>query len=241
MPPYLSPVNAVLDLLMPHKCAGCSCYLVLGEEVLCTICRHELPLTGSAFPFEPLEAHFIGVGPFGQGSALLLFRQGGMVQHLVHGLKFEDQTRYGPWLGRWAVTALASVEHPAWTALVPIPLHPIRHMQRGYNQLDGFCRTLAGGLGVEYWPQAMRKRTTWALLLGAQSGRSKRARLKRQINPFFLPPSTRQKLAGRPGLRILLVDDVVTTGATLRHALQAWDQFPNLVIDIYTISVGRDY
>ena len=164
-----------------------------------------------------------------------------MVQHLVHGLKFEDQTRYGPWLGRWAVTALTSVEHPAWTAVVPIPLHPIRHMQRGYNQLDGFCRTLAGGLGVEYWPHAMRKRTTWALLLGAQSGRSKRARLKRQINPFFLPPSTRQKLAGRPGLRILLVDDVVTTGATLRHALQAWDQIPDLVVDIYTISVGRDY
>ncbi len=145
--------------------------------------------------------------PIRHGWAFLKFQKGGVVQHLLHQLKYNNCPEIGERLGRaygheLAETSLAT----EFDLIVPVPLHKSRLRQRGYNQSAHFAKGLSEALNVP-WDESISIRTR-ATASQTRKGRADRWENVREV----FAVKTRVPVQGR---RILLVDDVITTGATL--------------------------
>ena len=222
----VSPVASVLrrsardliDLCYPGTCAACAALTPDGRDVLCAACLNELA-TLEAAPACPMCASPIarrgetcprcdgrGIRPFAG-----VVRLGSFVdplRHLVHGLKFAGrwplaETLADRLLGLDRVAALLANTD----ALVPVPLHPLRQVARGYNQAEVLARRLGKSRGIPLLRPADRVRRT-----APQSGQLSRAARARNVKNAFKLKDAR----GLTGQHLVLIDDVMTTGATLR-------------------------
>lgn len=195
-------------LFFPRYCRGCDDALVRGEELICTRCMIEMPRSGYHLdPCNPFFTKFRGRIPVRYVMTLFKFVKGSRVQHLLHALKYRNQPELGVTLGRiYGQDLVQSDFRGAFDLIVPVPLHPSRRRSRGYNQSEEFGKGMGEILGVECTDRLMRRtqRTTT---------QTRRSRLKRWENVSSVfevvrPDAIRTR-------RVLLVDDVVTTGATL--------------------------
>lgn len=200
--------RAFLDLLFPRYCLACHGALARGEETVCLACRQNLPFTEShVCPNETLNQKFWGRIPLASVQAYLTFTKGGNVQRLLHALKYKNHPEVGDLLGRWYGNELREVGlHERLDLLVPVPLHPKKQKVRGYNQSDCFARGLSEALGVEWSSEVLKK----AKNTTTQTRMTRSERLKNVESAFFV-----ENPALIAGKRLGLVDDVVTTGATL--------------------------
>jgi len=142
-----------------------------------------------------------------KAAALLYYEKGAVSQRLIHALKYHDTQQVGLWLGQWYATELAQTGYFAEVDLVlPVPLHPKKKKKRGYNQVTLFGETLAKALQVPYREDILLKQT----YNSAQAKKHWLERQKTTAETFVLTSS--EQIAGK---HILIVDDIVTTGATL--------------------------
>lgn len=198
----------VASLLFPKLCCACgeSCYA--GEKEICTACLADLPFTDfHQYPDNPVAKQFWGRLPLEAAMAMLYFKKGSKVQRLMHHLKYKDRPELGTYLGKLLGQQL--LKAPGFATIdyiIPVPLHPRKEHFRGYNQ--SLC--IATGLTeVLQKPvdalQLIRKKST-----ASQTRKSRFTRYENMQTVFeVLHPN---KLIDT---HILLVDDVVTTGATL--------------------------
>ena len=194
-------VDALLGFLFPDACVACGKPLALGERHACSACREQiraslLPAGGLADVGGDPPIHFA-----------LPFE--GPTQALVHALKYDFRTSIARELALAALPAARSVASRGIDAVVPVPLHRVRHRERGFNQSELIARPLAAGLGLPVLDALIRKKAT-----PSQTGLRRHERLKSIERAFAPMPSVRDR-------RILLLDDVVTTGATLTAAARA--------------------
>lgn len=211
---YFMPIPALLSdfvsLLFPRVCLACEDPLARGENHICTTCRAQLPYTDyhKLSPAEnPLGRRFWGKLPVKHTLSYLRFLRHGRVQHLLHQLKYQGQQDVGRVLGHWYGQELTEAGlAPAFDLIVPVPLHPRKLAQRGYNQADSFAEGLSTGLGLP-WHATALQRTTHT------SSQTRKNRLQRwqNVSTVFAVADAAAVL----GQRVLLVDDVLTTGATL--------------------------
>ncbi len=205
----------VLSLFYPMLCLACDEPLVGGEEHCCTECRvklpylsHHLPDPVTAAATSPLARRFWGKVPLQHTLAYLQFTARGRVQRLLHQLKYEDQPEIGTVLGRWFGAELAQVGYAAeFDALIPVPMHPSKERRRGYNQATCYAEGLAESLELPVWPTALRK-----LADGGSQTRKNRIERWQNVSGGFTVGPKAEEITGK---RLLLVDDVLTTGATL--------------------------
>jgi ComF family protein len=204
--------SAFVDLLFPRLCPACETALVGTEAIVCTACQVALPRSApdlAAAP-SPLARKFHGKVALASAQAYLQFRKGGRVQALLHALKYRNQPEVGHWLGRQYGTELrANGYAPAADLIVPVPLHRARQRVRLYNQSERFAAGLSDTLGIPYEPHALQK----VKKTDSQTRKSRMERYENVADVFTLrhPEQIRNR-------SILLVDDVVTTGATLEAA-----------------------
>ncbi|ALI99014.1 ComF family protein [Rufibacter tibetensis] len=198
-----------LALLFPEDCRACAGELALGEEVICSHCRIKLPYTD--FHLSPtqntLHEVFWGRVPIKLAVAYLKFQEKGRVQRLLHQLKYKGQQEVGEVLGRWFGAQIREQEDFRSVELVvPVPLHKSRLRQRGYNQVEGFAKAIADDLEVPLLADALRKN----FVSGTQTTKNRQARWEamRQLYEIQRPDLIK-------GKHVLLVDDVITTGATI--------------------------
>lgn len=199
--------EALLSLFYPRICAACTHSLFSHEKVICMHCERHLPKTGfEDWSENPIEKIFWGRVYIAAASALYFYGKGEKVQRLMHGLKYKRRKDVGLWLGKeLGISLLKGKRFKQIDYIVPIPLHPKKEYQRGFNQ-----SALIG--------QGMAEVTGWtfSLLLertvntATQTRKSKYDRWKNVSGKFRVKPGS-----NLDGLRILLVDDIVTTGATL--------------------------
>lgn len=200
--------NDFISLVYPRFCEACHRPLVKGEELFCTGCLCDLPRTYfHETKDHPLARKFRGRLSVDHALAFLKFRKGGKVQQLLHSLKYRNRPEiayrlgvvYGEELKEKGVVA-------GYDVVVAVPLHPSRLRQRGYNQSDEWAKGLSRALEIPFEPNVIRRlrRTR------TQTDRTKLRRWENVRDVFAIETSGR--VAGK---RVLLVDDVVTTGATL--------------------------
>lgn len=200
----------LLALFFPHACLACQEPLVAGERHLCTACRAELPYTDYHLlpPDEnPLGRRFWGKLPVAHTLSYLRFLRHGRVQHLLHQLKYQGQQGVGKALGQLYGAELAAAGlGPAFDLIVPVPLHRRKLARRGFNQADAFAEGLAAALPCPWSATALRRTEHTA----SQTRKTRAERWQNVATVFEV--ARPEAVAGR---RILLVDDVLTTGATL--------------------------
>jgi len=187
---------------------ACRNGLVKGEDIVCTRCILELPRTNYHQEQEnPVFKRIYGRLPIRFGFAYLLFQKGGDVQRLLHELKYNNHPEVGRVIGRVYGEDLNKRGYSnEFERIVPIPLHPIKQRRRGYNQSDEFAKGLAETLNIPVLSNAVQRIS----VTETQTRKSKLRRWENVKEVFRVVNTVEVK-----GRRILLVDDVITTGATL--------------------------
>ncbi|MFB0904139.1 MAG: ComF family protein [Nonlabens sp.] len=162
-------------------------------------------------------------------TSLFYYEKIGVVQQLIHQLKYRGQEEVSYFLGKWMAAALQ--DDPAFKDIdlvVPVPVHPKRLAKRGYNQVDGFGKELAVVLGARFRESVLIKsRNT---INQAQLGQIKRS--DETQSPYKLMEHI------PPGTHILLVDDVITTGTTLALCAKELHKNPGIQLSIVTMALS---
>ncbi|UTN05081.1 ComF family protein [Flavobacterium bizetiae] len=224
--------NYIIDLFFPKVCAGCHTILITNETVLCTNCRHEMPLTQYHLdPKNEAVKKFYGKINIEHASALLYFNKKGIVQELIHNLKYKGHEEIGTVLGNWYVEDLKelSIETP-FDVVIPVPLHPKKFRERGYNQVTTFGKTLAKGLNIAYNDTVLyRKKYS-----KTQSKKNLLGRSDNIENIFDVTFTVENQ-----NKHFLIVDDVLTTGATLEACSKALLKIPGAKISIVCMAMAN--
>lgn len=195
-------------LFFPNYCFGCRDGLVHGEEILCTSCIGELPrLDYYTSDDNPITNRFVGRLPIKHGWALLKFQKSGIVQNLLHELKYNNHPEIGVKLGKiLAANAVQFGFGSEFDLLIPVPLHKTRLRVRGYNQSAMIAKGISEVLGTPYDDSCMMR-------LAATKTQTKKSKVDRWENVNDVFQVNKPDMIS--GMRILLVDDVITTGSTL--------------------------
>ncbi len=223
-------INDLNTVLLPRVCFGCNARLYRGEQILCTPCRDQVPLTEFNFSEEnSLDRTFYGRIAIEKASSFLIFNDIGIVKNLIHYLKYRNQAQIATFLGDWYGPILKrDTGLPAIDLILPVPMHPKKRRKRGYNQVEGFGKRLAHHLNASYRDDILIKTTQTQ----TQTQKSRIFRWQHQTPVFSIERSD-----GLSNKKILLVDDVVTTGATLEACAKAINNELNAAIYIATMAM----
>lgn len=200
--------NDFTHLFYPHICVGCGSDLLDQDQTVCLHCYTHLPETGFfGLPGNPLEKIFYGRLPVKKAAASYYFSKSSALQRLIHQLKYSNNRAVGLQLGRWMGLQLQNSGRFAdLDGLIPLPLFPEKEKKRGYNQATILCEGMAEVMQLPLLMDAvLRKRST-----ETQTKKGRSQRLENVEGSFEIgnPLSFQEK-------HVLLVDDVITTGATL--------------------------
>ena len=222
-------INDINSILLPPTCFGCTAQLSGGEYLLCTVCRHDLPLTDHNFAQEnAVDRIFYGRVPIEKAASFLYFSKQGIVKNMLHFLKYKNQQQLGEFIGNWFGTSIAQDQQLSIDFVIPVPLHPKKLRQRGYNQVELFGKQLAFHLNATFKNDCLIKTQNTK----TQTKKNRLARGKNNLDLFILRHS--KELDNK---NILLVDDVITTGATIEACATTLLKAQNTKIYVATMAV----
>ncbi len=220
----------LINLFYPKTCLHCGNQLHKHEDYLCMFCHSQLAFTTyTDWAGNPLEKALAGRIPVEQGTALLFFRKQGITQHLIHLLKYKGEETIGTFLGHMLGELMAKSERfKDLDGIIKVPLHPKKLKKRGYNQLTLFAQSLASHLDIPVLEHVLVKVKTSE----TQTRKNRLNRFKEFNEKFRLIDGDAIE-----GKHILLVDDVITTGATLEACSNELLKAHNTKISIATMAV----
>lgn len=222
----------LINLFFPPVCAGCHSLLLSNEKVICTICRHNIPLTNHHLNSEN-EAFkkFYGRIPVEHSSALLYFHKKGIVQELIHNLKYKGQEEIGTILGEWYAEDLnnSSIINSI-DEIIPVPLHKRKLRERGYNQVTNFGLALATNLNIAYNPSLL-VRNVYSKTQSKKNLLNRSEGIDTVFDVYFSEKDHNK--------HFLLIDDVMTTGSTLEACSHALLKIPGAKISIVCMAMAH--
>ncbi|MCD0464578.1 ComF family protein [Flavobacterium sp. ENC] len=224
--------NYIIDLFFPKVCAGCHAVLMTYESVLCSTCRHEMPLTQyHQDPKNEAVKKFYGKIDIEHASAFLYFNKKGIVQELIHNLKYKGREEIGTILGNWYAEDLKNLKlQTPFDVVIPVPLHKRKFRERGYNQVATFGKALAENLNIPYNDAVLYRK----IYSKTQSKKNLSGRSENIENIFDVIFSEENHHK-----HFLIVDDVLTTGATLEACSRALLKIPGAKISIVCMAMAH--
>lgn len=220
-----------IDLLLPCSCLACQKTLETGEALLCISCRLKLPETN--LHSTPLViTKFTGKVPVDFSVSYLYFTKGGIAQKLIHQIKYRGKKETARQLGFWYGNRLKDESDLILETdlLVGVPLHKSRLKQRGYNQADWIAEGLSDALNIPFSTSLLQRHA----FQGSQTKKSKVERWENVRTVFSVTDNSR--LSGK---RVILVDDVLTTGATLEACAQTLLQAGCASVAVITLAITK--
>ena len=219
-------MQGFVHLLLPRNCACCGSDILAAGNGICARCLTELPRTGFLnCPGNAVEKIFWGRLEVTHAAAASYFTKQSIVQQVLHDIKYRSGEKAGLQLGRWMGHLLKECD---WfneiDCLLPMPLHKKRRQERGYNQCDLLCEGISSVTAIRQIPDLLIRRE-------ATSSQTKQHRSERWNNMQGVFEVTGWDLL--QNRHVLLVDDVVTTGATLEAMGRELLVIPGLKLSIY--------
>ncbi len=229
----ISFFSSAIELLYPNLCIACEEEPYISKIPVCIRCLSELPVTNMERHQENLFTERIyGRIPIESAASLFYFSKGGKVQHLIHQVKYSGDGNIACLLGNWMGNKLN--QSPLFQNLdliIPVPLHISKLRARGYNQSEEFGRGIAEILNVDLNTHSLKR------IYGSVSQTSKN-RLERLVNVHdSFKINVVDTLENK---HILLVDDVLTTGATMEACAEKLINIPGVKLSLVTIAIAVD-
>lgn len=217
------------QLFYPKLCVCCKKELLSEEKVICSFCSFDLPIINHKnYENNSIARIFYGRVPIEKATSFLFFRKVSKTRDLIHELKYKGNEYVGVFLGNWFGQVLKeSNEFNNIDCIIPVPLHKKRLHERGYNQLTKFGECLSNILNTTYNPNILVR-------VSSSKTQTFKERLER-----FSNNETKFKLANLDILKnkhVLLIDDVITTGATLEACCIELLKTENIKISIVTMA-----
>ena len=210
-------LNSVINLFFPKVCFACHTLLNDNEFDVCTHCRNDLPVTNFHFNNDDSVLKvFYGRVKVEHATTLFRFEKKGIVQQLIHGLKYKGQQDIGVFLGDWLGGELSTVKEK-------------KLRKRGYNQVAKFAMQIAAALHVEYVDNVLLKITN------TESQVLKKRLSRWSHNDELFNLKNKDLIANK---HILLVDDLITTGATMEACISVLKQANNVKISIAAMAIA---
>ncbi|WP_255155209.1 ComF family protein [Ferruginibacter sp. HRS2-29] len=220
-----------LHLFYPAFCLGCGSDLVNKNQLLCLQCIISLPHTGfEKMPENPVEKIFRGRVNIKAAHSEFYFSKGQVIQQLIHQLKYKGNQEAGIYLGKIMADKLLAVPYFAdIDYLVPLPMFPAKEFKRGYNQATIICNGMSEVMNIPVSVNnIVRRHATETQTRKHRTERWENVADSFQVNfPALLE-----------GKHILLVDDVLTTGATLEACCLAMAAIPGISVSLATLAIA---
>ncbi|HEV7381298.1 MAG TPA: ComF family protein [Dyadobacter sp.] len=219
-----------VDLVFPRCCAACNGSLLGNEETICTVCRMVLPrIEKNGVYAEDIQYRFAGIPEVLSTQSFLLFTKRGKAQKLLHALKYRGNKDVGLLLGfMFGKELIQEAQLPVAELIVSVPLHKRKLAKRGYNQSDLLAEGLSQATGIPWSATALTRNK----FTETQTGKSKQERRDNVAGVFGV----------EPGLRcdsVIVIDDVLTTGATLSACVETLREAGFKEFHILTIAVAQ--
>ncbi len=205
---YLMIFNSFINLFYPNLCCGCGNSLVQGEKTICLSCLSKIAITDfHTFHDNPVAQLFYGKLLIENATAMCFYDKGGLIQHFMHQLKYKSKPEVGIYFGRKLGKLLSQSDlYSNIDAVIPIPLHSKKLKIRGYNQ----SKVIADGFVLGYKTEIIEDVLVRVEFTETQTRKNRWDRYENVKNMFAV--KNPEKIKGK---HLLLVDDVITTGATI--------------------------
>jgi ComF family protein len=216
-----------IDLIFPRCCEACGNALIGNEKVICTMCRITLPrVHAHSIGMQVFEEKFAYMSEVKRTFSFLVFVKKGKVQRLLHALKYRNRPEIGLTLGEMLGQDLLSrQEVPPADLIISVPLHAKRLRKRGYNQSDKLAEGFSRVVGIPWSGEVLtRVRNS-----ESQTGKTRAERRENVASIFEVKQPIQNK-------NVILIDDVLTTGATLEACIQALKKSGCEAFYIFTIA-----
>lgn len=211
-------MNKLLNLIFPKLCIHCEAYLFTAEKFLCLKCLNNIeqlpPNTSSTW----VEKILYGKTTYTHCQAFMHFHENSVAQSLLHHLKYRNKPEIGQWLADLIYQTYQN--QPIFQqvdAIIYVPIHPKRKKERGYNQLEPFSKRIGKHFHIEVYDDCIER----TLYTSSQTQKTKEERHYR--TPIFKVTKP-EKLQNK---RLLLIDDMLTTGSTIMNLAQVINQHVN--------------
>ncbi len=199
--------DALIHFLFPHVCSGCGTDIIDESSVLCIRCMESMPETNfERYPANPVEKIFWGRLPLQLATAQFYFTKESLMQHLMHQFKYRGNKDLGLQLGKIMGEQIKRSGRFEVDALIPLPLFPAKERKRGFNQATVLCEGISDILRIP----VLDRIVTRPQHTETQTRKGRIERWKNMEGKFIVTDPTRLH-----NKHLLLVDDVITTGATL--------------------------
>lgn len=225
-------LSSFLSLFFPRCCVVCGRPLAKGEECICTMCNINLPRTNyHLWKENPVEQLFWGKIPLERATSFFFYRKGSDFRQILHQLKYGGQKEIGTVMGRYmAAELLPSGFFQGIDVIVPIPLHKKKQRLRGYNQSEWIARGIAAVTKIPVDTESvMRCKNT-----ETQTRKSAFERWENVDGIFDLPHS--ECFIGK---HVLIIDDVLTTGATTVACASRLQEVEGIRVSVLTLAMAE--
>ncbi len=229
--------HSVFDLFYPRRCAQCGRLLRHADPPLCSACVQSLPRTEQSHVLDNTTIElFEDMHSVERAAAFLFFDKGAAVQRLVHLLKYRRRPDIAYYLARLAALEFSETDFfDGIDLIVPIPLHPARERQRGYNQSEYIARAISDVTGIPYDTSCVmriRNNPQQALMQAKDRERNVQG-IFRATRPALFSQSS------SPKKTILIVDDLITTGSTIRSCITALNTTMRASYRVFSLGKAR--
>jgi len=221
-----------LALIYPRNCLACGNSLYRHEEQLCNFCYLNLPKTNFHLqPDNAVKNLFYGRTTIETAGSFYLFSKKGSIQKILHAIKYKGNKELAVLVGKWYANDLLRHSPVLQSAcIVPVPLHPLKLKKRGYNQSEEFARGLSEGLQIQLNTTLLQRTENTS----TQTRKNKFERWENVEDTFEITEKECFK-----NKEVILVDDVITTGATIEACCQVLHQIEGIKIHVLSVAYAE--